>query len=299
MQYTPRMETPEKTPIAPTEATEQAALWDALVASFVERYFEAHPTFGAGAGRHELDGRLPDWSLEAFDREVAQLQLARQQALGFDPALLDETRRFERELLVAVTESDLFWLEEASRTARTPSTTPRRWTPTSTSPATTLPWSSGCGPTSATRWRCRGRRRRCGPTCALPLPRTFAELGEKSFGGLAGYYETDVPAVFAAVDDAGLQRQMREANARRGEGHARARRLVPRSDSARRRARWRVPSRRQALCPHAGGYRARGRPPRRVGGGGPAGADAQPHRSAGPPARPSIPASRSPSAWRG
>src|SRR5436853_531771 len=96
------------------------AQWDSLVRSFVERYFEAHPTFGAGAGRHEFDGRLPDWSPGAFEHEVAQLREDRRRALAFDPAALDEPRRFERELLVAVTDADLFWLEEAEWHRRNP-----------------------------------------------------------------------------------------------------------------------------------------------------------------------------------
>jgi Bacterial protein of unknown function (DUF885) len=44
------------------------------------------------------------------------------------------------------------------------------------------------------------------------MPRTFAELGKLSFGGLPSYYERDVPAVFAAVDNPALQAELREAN---------------------------------------------------------------------------------------
>src|SRR4051812_15287109 len=91
----------------------EGAAWDATIKSFIEAYFERHPAFAAGAGRHEFDGRLPDWSPEAFVDESARLREDRRRALGFDPATLDETRRFERELLVAVTDADLFWLEEA------------------------------------------------------------------------------------------------------------------------------------------------------------------------------------------
>ena len=187
--------------------------WDALVASFVEQYFEAHPTFAAGAGRHELDGRLPDWSPEAFEQELARLRDDRRRALAVDAASLDGPRRFERELLVAVIESDLFWLEEAESHRCNP-----------------LFYSAPLDPSlyltrdyAPLKQRLRAYVRyalevpravaQIRANLCSPLPRTFAELGEKSFGGLAGYYENDVPAVFAAVDDAGLQRQMREANA--------------------------------------------------------------------------------------
>jgi hypothetical protein len=43
------------------------------------------------------------------------------------------------------------------------------------------------------------------------LPRTFAHLGRLTLGGLAEYYERDVPPIFAAVADAGLQAELREA----------------------------------------------------------------------------------------
>jgi hypothetical protein len=34
-----------------------------------------------------------------------------------------------------------------------------------------------------------------------PLPRTYIEVGKTVFGGLATYYERDMPAVFASVED--------------------------------------------------------------------------------------------------
>ncbi|HEY4594368.1 MAG TPA: hypothetical protein VIJ61_18255, partial [Thermoanaerobaculia bacterium] len=48
--------------------------WDRLVRSFLDGYFALHPTFAAGAGRHEHDGRLPDWSPEGLAREIASLK---------------------------------------------------------------------------------------------------------------------------------------------------------------------------------------------------------------------------------
>src|SRR5436305_5308667 len=205
------METPGKA--LPAGATAAAAQWDDLVKSFVERYFEAHPTFGAGSGRHELDGRLPDWSPGAFEHEVARLREDRRQALAFDAAALDEPRRFERELLVAVTDADLLWLEEAEWHRRNPLFYSGPLDPN-------LYLSRDYAPLEQRLRSYVGYARQV-PRAAeqvranlrTPLPRTYAELGEMSSGGLAGYYESDVPVVFAAVDDPDLQRQMREANA--------------------------------------------------------------------------------------
>src|SRR5689334_6676446 len=90
-----------------------AGSWDRFVESFLSAYFESHPTFAAGAGRHELDGRLPDWSPEGIVAEVTRLKEDRTRAEAFDPATLDDRRAFEREALISVIDSDLFWIAEA------------------------------------------------------------------------------------------------------------------------------------------------------------------------------------------
>ena len=36
--------------------------WDTFVSGFIETYFEANPLFAVYQGRHEFDGRFPDWS---------------------------------------------------------------------------------------------------------------------------------------------------------------------------------------------------------------------------------------------
>jgi len=46
-----------------------------------------------------------------------------------------------------------------------------------------------------------------------PLPKTYVELGIAQFGGLADFYSKNVSAVFAAVTDADLQKQLTDANA--------------------------------------------------------------------------------------
>jgi hypothetical protein len=190
-----------------------AGSWDRFVRSFLDGYFELHPTFAAGAGRHELDGRLPDWSPEAVAREAAWLRAERAEAEGFDPATLDERRCFEREVVKVVVDADLFWLEDAEWHRRNPLfyTGPL-------DPSLYL-----CREYAPLEWRLRGYigYARAVPRAAAqvranlrtPMPRTYAELGKSSFGGLAGYCEADVPKVFAAVADPALLADFQEANA--------------------------------------------------------------------------------------
>jgi hypothetical protein len=204
---------PEAKDLQSVDVAAIAGSWDRFVRSFLDAYFEAHPVFAAGAGRHEYDGRLPDWSREGMEAELALLREEKSRAAEFDPALLDEGRAFEREILMTVADADLFWMEAAEWHRRNPlfyagPLDPNLYLTREYAP---LPQ----------RMRAYVEYARAVPKAAehvranlrTPMPRTHAELGEMSFGGLAGYFESDVPAVFAAVDDADLQRELRQANA--------------------------------------------------------------------------------------
>jgi hypothetical protein len=187
--------------------------WDHFVRSFLDGYFERHPTFAAGAGRHEFDGRLPDWSPEGLARETAWLKAEWARAAELDPATLDERRAFEREVVKVVVDSDLFWLETAEWHRRNPLFYAGVLDPN-------LYLSRDYAPLPQ-RMRAFVDYARAVPRAAAqvranlitPMPRSHAELGEMTFGGLAGYLETDVPPLFAAVADSELQAELREAGA--------------------------------------------------------------------------------------
>jgi hypothetical protein len=195
------------------DASVVAGGWDHFVRSFLDGYFELHPTFASGAGRHEYDGRLPDWSPEGFAREIAWLRAERARAAEFDPTTLDERRAFERELLNVVVDSDLFWLEDAEWHRRNPlfyagAIDPnlylaRDYAPLARRMRAFVDYARGV-PRAAAQARAQ---------LLTPMPRTHAELGEMTFAGLAGYLESDVPALFAVVEDPALQAEFQAANA--------------------------------------------------------------------------------------
>ena len=85
--------------------------WPAFVHQYLEDYFVAHPDFATGAGRHEFDGQLPDWSAAGIAREIARLEAKRVQALAIAPANAREG--FERAYLLSRVDADLFWLRDA------------------------------------------------------------------------------------------------------------------------------------------------------------------------------------------
>lgn len=195
------------------DVSAESAAWDRFVESFLEGSFEAHPPFAVSAGRHDFDGRLPDWSREGIERDAARLRDARERADAFDPSCLDERRAFERDFVISQAESDLFWLEGSESPWRNPifyagSLDPslylnRRYAPLDDRLRAFVSFARAV-PLAAAQVR---------ENLAAPLPRTFAELGATTFSGLGSFLETDVPGVFAGVEDAGLQAAFGAANA--------------------------------------------------------------------------------------
>src|SRR5262245_35568569 len=47
--------------------------WDAFASQFIEATFKARPYFAVWAGRHEFDGKLPDWSPKGLKKEIERL----------------------------------------------------------------------------------------------------------------------------------------------------------------------------------------------------------------------------------
>ncbi len=192
--------------------TPNTAQWDAYVNEFLNNYFTAHPDAGVLAGRHEFDGKLPDWTDEGIKREIARLHSERDRAMKFDAATLDERQRFERDYLVAQIDKDLFWIESADWPHRNPYFyadpidpdvyVSREYAPLDTRLRAYTAYAKAV-PAAIQQIRANLR---------LPLPRTYVKIGRTSIGGLADFYAKDVPAVFASVNDQNLQTDFRAAN---------------------------------------------------------------------------------------
>ncbi len=186
-------------------AANQASAWDAFVNEFMEDYLAAHPSFAVRAGRHEFDGRLPDWRPEALDKEIERLKSARRQAMGFDAAPLDPRQRFERDSLPSFIDKELFWLDTARWPYKNPMFYSRALDPNVYITRDYAPL--------AERMRAYIAYAKAVPMAVeqirnnlkTPLPRTYIDVGKTVFGGLAKYYEKDIPAVFAEIDERPLR----------------------------------------------------------------------------------------------
>jgi hypothetical protein len=187
------------------------AEWTKYLSDFENRYFVLNPVFAVQQGRHEYDGRLPDWSAGGIKTEVQWLHDQRTQAEKFDQNALSAEQRFERQYLLSRIDTNLFWIEEAEQ----PFTNPQFYVNTlDPSVYLTRPYAP-----IETRLRAFIGYARAVPTAAAqirtnlrtPLPKTFIKYGVDGFGGFPDFYRKDVPKVFAEVKNPDLIAELTNA----------------------------------------------------------------------------------------
>src|SRR5688572_32919150 len=96
---------------ASIHAESRIVSWNRFIQNFLDGYFRFRPDLAVSAGRHEFDGRLPDWSPEGLGLMVHFLKEQRAEAVKF--GALNRVQEFERGYLIAHLDSELFWLEVA------------------------------------------------------------------------------------------------------------------------------------------------------------------------------------------
>ena len=186
--------------------------WPTFVANYLDGYFAHRPDLAVMAGRHEFDGRLPNWGREGMALMVHFLKEQRSAAEKFGS--LNRAEEFERQYLIAQINSDLFHIE----VIETPYTNPtfytsfqgldpnvyvtREYAPLEKRMAAFTTYARNV-PAAVEQIRTNLR---------TPMPRTFIKVGRTGFGGLASFFEKDVPAVFASVQNTNLQSEFAEAN---------------------------------------------------------------------------------------
>jgi len=193
-------------------AAEPQNAWGGFVDSFIEDYFKAQPYFAVYAGRHEFDGQMPDISRAGFEKEIARLHKWRDDAKKFDEQSLSAEQRFQREYLLGVVGTDLFWQERAQAPFKNPafyigSLDPnvylaREYAPLEKRMAAYIGYARAIPALTAN----------IKENLHTPMPKSFVQRGVDGFGGYADFYKNDVPQVFAAVTDPELKKQFEEAN---------------------------------------------------------------------------------------
>jgi hypothetical protein len=186
--------------------------WDAYVNEFINSYFVSHPHIAVVAGRHEFDGKLPDWSPEGIAKEGQRLRSERERARGFADSTLDERQRFERDYLISVVEGELFWLESAEQPFRNPQFYGGALDPNVYVSREYAPLDARLRAFTNYAKNVPAAARQIRANLRTPMARTYVQIGRITFGGLASYFEKDVPTVFASVTDPQLRSEFRAAN---------------------------------------------------------------------------------------
>ncbi|MCJ7451715.1 MAG: DUF885 domain-containing protein [Steroidobacteraceae bacterium] len=187
------------------------AAWDAHVTNYIESWFAANPSSAVYAGRHEFDGRLPDFSAGALSAEAARLEVARKATAAFDPSGLDAARRIEREYLLSVIDESLFWRVEAKWPERNPSWylgaidpeiyLSKAYAPLETRMRAFITYANAL-PQATEQIRANLR-----PPLAAPI----IDYGVNAFGGYADFFASDASKVYAQVEDVKLQAELAAA----------------------------------------------------------------------------------------
>ena len=187
--------------------------WEAHVSSFMEGYFNANPNFAVTAGRHEFDGKLPDWSPAGIKKTIDWLHEQKDRLAEYKNRDLEEAQRFERDYLESVVNADLFWLETAEWPQKNPyyyagAVDPDVYVARPYAPLERRlrAYTDYAKAIPAALQQIRSNLR-------TPLPKSYVAIGRTSFGGLVSFYEKDVPAIFASVKDEQLKKDFAEANA--------------------------------------------------------------------------------------
>jgi hypothetical protein len=188
-----------------------AKSWDAYVDEFLEAYFVARPDFAVRAGRHEFDGKLPDWSAEGIASEIKRLRAEKDRVSRFKNGL-NEQQRFERDYILSVVNADLFWFESAEWPYRNPFFYGDALDPDVYVSRPYAPLDQRLQAYTAYARAVPTALAQIRKNLRTPLPKTYVNIGHTTFGGLVSFYEKDVPAVFASVKDDKLQKDFTEAN---------------------------------------------------------------------------------------
>ncbi|MFC5435096.1 DUF885 domain-containing protein [Rhodanobacter umsongensis] len=204
--------TPAPASTAAAPASDSAALASA-VDTFLTGMFEHNPVFAANAGKHEFDGKLPDYSPAGLKATADWLHAQRSTFTAFADDKLDAQGRFQRDYVLAVIDGQLFWLEESGAPHNNPT-----WYTGDLSPSMYLtrpyaPLAQRMAAFISYQEALPKALAQIKANLGLPLPASYIDVGVNSFGGFASFFKTDVPGIFAAVKDDALQARFRASNA--------------------------------------------------------------------------------------
>jgi hypothetical protein len=195
---------------APTEGAVREESWSGFVDRFIESRMQADPHFAVQSGRHEFDGRMPDWSRAAIDADIAAL---REQLGELSRQRVTRAQEFERDYIQWIIESEIFWLETAAAPFRNPAWYLERLDPSMYLTREYAPLQKRLegflGYARAVPGLAAGIRE----NLRTPLPKAFIEHAIAGFSGYAEFFREEMPRIFADLPDERLKADLGSATA--------------------------------------------------------------------------------------
>ncbi len=205
-------------PVVPVKGGSMAAMaqagdWAKFRDAFVSGWFELDPANAVYQGKHEFDGRLPDWSTAGLKKQGDFLRDTIAAARKFDAAKLSEADRFERDYLVKVAEGKLFWLEDADLPHRNPT----YYVGGGLDPNVYIARPYADAPTRMKAMiaffkNVTAQAPNIRANLKTPMPLSFVNYGVAGFNGFADFYAGDAKKAFASVNDPALQKEFDTAS---------------------------------------------------------------------------------------
>jgi uncharacterized protein (DUF885 family) len=181
---------------------------------YFDAYFKASPTAGTGAGLHEYDTQLEDYSGAGFEKEAAMLKGFEKKLAEIDPKMLDAEPAADYEILLNNIHGQLLQIEVIRGWEKNPDN-----------------YSSGVtnsifvimerpyAPVNV-RLRAAIARERLIPQVFVDArknlknpPKIYTEIALEQIDGLVSFFQNDVPSAFADADDAAAKAEFAKTNA--------------------------------------------------------------------------------------
>ncbi|WP_158821320.1 DUF885 domain-containing protein [Granulicella sp. S156] len=181
---------------------------------FEQIYFKFAPTAGTGAGLHQYDTQLEDYSAASVQKEIAALHDFEKKLTVIDPAALDAEPAADFQILLDNVRGTLLQLEVIRGWEKNPDNYSSGVT-SSIFAVMERPYA----PVN-TRLRAAVERERQIPQALLEArknlknpPHIYTEIALEQIDGLVSFFQTDVPEAFKDADDATAKADFAKTNA--------------------------------------------------------------------------------------
>jgi uncharacterized protein (DUF885 family) len=181
---------------------------------FADVYFHFSPTAGTGAGLHQYDTQLEDYSAANIQKQIAALHSYEKKVEAIDPSALDASVAGDREILLNSIRSSLLTLEVIRPWEKNPDT----YSSGITSSAFVI-MERPFAPANA-RLKSLVEREKLMPQVLLEArknlknpPKIYTEIALEQIDDLVSFFQNDVPAAFTEATDANTKAAFAQSNA--------------------------------------------------------------------------------------